>query len=249
MTTVTGRIKSITQPYGGYVKPKAFTITQLEDHQHLHTEENLHGSLVGLAVDYLTRFMLGAHVNDAFDISRRGAAYLGLMDYVNYLTENIGGLDPTSIIAACKLVTFDSVYRAGTITTSPNDVMPDQSTISNIQIMVQRCLTFFEIYGPMTQDGFTFEGGYTDTVSSGDGDFLTKHTLWDLKVLRGEITSKHTLQVLMYYLMGKASGKEVFACVNSIGFYNPRQNKVYTLSVVDIDPDIMDRVKRDVIGY
>ena len=49
---------------------------------------------------------------------------------------------------------------------------------------------------------FTFEGGYTNIVSSGDGDYLTEDTLWDFKVSKEEPKSKYTLQLLMYYIMG-----------------------------------------------
>lgn len=48
--------------------------------------------------------------------------------------------------------------------------------------MIERALKFFERYGPKILDGFTFEGGYTYIVSSGDGDFITEDTLWDFKV-------------------------------------------------------------------
>ena len=40
--------------------------------------------------------------------------------------------------------------------------------------MVKRTLNFFEKYGPITKDGFTFEGAYTKIIASGDGDYLTK---------------------------------------------------------------------------
>jgi hypothetical protein len=36
-------------------------------------------------------------------------------------------------------------------------------------------------------DGFTFEGGYTDTVSKGDGDLTTADTLWDFKVSKAKV--------------------------------------------------------------
>ena len=41
-------------------------------------------------------------------------------------------------------------------------------------------------------------GGYTDKITSGDGDFLTVDTLWDFKVLKANIKSQHTLQLLVY---------------------------------------------------
>ena len=56
---------------------------------------------------------------------------------------------------------------------------------------------------------FTFEPtGYTKIVNAGDGDFLTKDTLWDFKVSKSKIDRKQTLQILMYWIMGKHSGKK-----------------------------------------
>lgn len=42
--------------------------------------------------------------------------------------------------------------------------------------MVERSLKFVEEYGPIILEGFTFEGGYTDIVQAGDGDFITEDT-------------------------------------------------------------------------
>ena len=89
-----------------------------------------------------------------------------------------------------------------------SDINPDKKTIYNIKTLIERCINFWEDYGPIEVDGFTFEnGGYTDIVTSGDGDFLTYDTLWDFKVSKQEPKSDHTLQILMYYIMGKHTKK------------------------------------------
>ena len=56
MVSVTQRIKQIKQPRGGYLPVKAFTVTTLDDGQALNPEESIAASLVGTAVDYLSRF-------------------------------------------------------------------------------------------------------------------------------------------------------------------------------------------------
>ena len=69
------------------------------------------------------------------------------------------------------------------------DTNPDSQTIENIRIMVNRSLEFWQKYGPVTVDGFTFEDeGYTETVDSGDGDYLTSDTMWDFKVSKSKLT-------------------------------------------------------------
>ena len=48
-------------------------------------------------------------------------------------------------------------------------------------------MKFWEDYGPIVKDGFTFEpNGYTEIVNSGDGDYLTADTIWDFKVSKSK---------------------------------------------------------------
>lgn len=53
MTTLTGRIKSIKQPRGGYIPKAGFVQERYTDAAELHEEENIHGSNVGMIVDYM----------------------------------------------------------------------------------------------------------------------------------------------------------------------------------------------------
>ena len=69
MPSVTHGISQIKQPRGGYLNPKDLETVQLSDGRELSDNGNIHASLVGLAVDYLARFMLGANIVDAFLIS------------------------------------------------------------------------------------------------------------------------------------------------------------------------------------
>ena len=51
--SVTQRIKQVKQPRGGYINPRNLTSIPLGDGiESLNDEENVHASLVGLAVDY-----------------------------------------------------------------------------------------------------------------------------------------------------------------------------------------------------
>jgi hypothetical protein len=92
-------------------------------------------------------------------------------------------------------------------------------------------------------------GGYTGTVNSGDGDYLTNDTMWDVKVLKSKITNKHTLQLLMYWIMGQHSGQEIYKSISKIGIFNPRFNDAYILDVSDVPKDVILAVENDVICY
>ena len=187
-----------------------------------------------MVVDYLTRFMLGERKEDAFGVSLFGAnraEAFGLKNASKIAKEfcsNIKGLDKESIINACKLTTFD-VWRRNPIEAmnakTYKETNPDDETIYNITILVSRSIAFFEKYGPIKVSGFTFEppdtevekalgedapvewGGYTKTIDSGDGDFLTEDTMWDFKVSSSKPTSKHTLQLLTYWVRVSIRGR------------------------------------------
>ena len=154
-------------------------------------------------------------------------------------------------------------------------VVPDADTIHNIRTMISRSIAFFTEYGPITKHGFTFEppestaedykifrdtcqqyvnikrsfGGYTETVCAGDGDFLTHDTIWEFKVSRNKPTNKHTLQLLMYYIMGKHSGQSVYKTIKNIGIFNPRLNTVYIFDISTVPIETIQTVEKDVIGY
>lgn len=302
--SVTQRVKETKQPRGGYVKRTDMTSIPLGAGEEELEPENIHSSLVGLAVDYLTRIMTGAPADEVFTVAQRGAllltgpssadeeiifgclkkAYLrGIeqnepVDLEEFKTtfrkiassipdENfqrlacatqklaemlasVKGLDDESIISTVKLSSLDVCFRAGVDRYKPmEEINPDKTTIGNIRIMVERSLHFLDLYGPKTLDGFTFAGGYTETVSFGDGDFLTEDTLWDFKVSTRPVNKDWTLQIMMYWRMGLRSGQPEFKTIKYLGIYNPRKNEVDRIAVNDIPSDVIDTVDYDVIGY
>lgn len=259
MSSVTARIKEVKQPYGGYLKPSEMERVDMKDDSVLAEVENVHTSIVSMAVDYLTRFMMGTPVEEAFKISLKGAMIaekLGRMKALNeafgYL-KGIRGIDNESIVNSCKLVTFDVWSRApmsAPLAKTASDTNPDDDTVKNIQIMVNRSLHFWQEYGPITKEGFTFEpSGYTAVVNSGDGDYLTADTLWDFKVSKDKPQTKHTLQLLMYWIMGQHSEKPEFKGITKVGFFNPRLNIAYTYEMAKMPNSVIDKIEREVICY
>lgn len=278
MSSVTGRIKRIKQPRGGYISPSMFDVITFDDGEALNCDENIHGLIVGMVVDYLTRLSMGTNRIEAFAISLQGAAFAEKCGFENAkevainLISKIRGIDEESIVNACKLVSFDVWRRSPINAISAKkycDINPDKNTIHNIEIMVNRCIAFIKKYGPVVKDGFTFEpvnedinkykemiltdkgtyGGYTATVGKGDGDILTKDTIWDLKVLKKKPNSNNTLQLLMYWIMGKHSEQPCFKEVTKVGMFNPRYNTAYLLEISKISVEIIEIVERDVICY
>ena len=250
MPSVTQRIKEIKQPKEGFVKLEYFRMIQLSDSYVLNEKENIYPFLVGLSVDYLTRFMMGSPKEKAFEISLRGSFIIDQKKRALSMVYAIRGLSDESIINACKLSGYDVCYRAGTQFYKDVDyIQPDKETISNIRILVNRSISIFKEYGPVIKDGFTFENAYTKIITAGDGDFLTRDTLWDLKVSKFQPKKKDTLQLLIYYLMGKESHQKEFDHINKIGFFIPRLNRIYICNTNRIPEEEVTFVSKYIIEY
>ncbi len=202
---------------------------------------------------------MGAPAEEAFAISLYGAKIASSMGRTNAaetaeeLLCGITGCDNKSIVNACKLVTFDVWLRdpfAALLAKTAEDTNPDNNTIKNVRIMVERSAAFWDKYGPIVKDGFTFEpDGYTKTVDSGDGDFLTRDTLWDFKVTRTKPTSKHTLQLLMYWVMGQHSGQHEFKNITHLGIFNPRMNTIYRVPISKVEAKTIETIETEIICY
>lgn len=254
--SVTQRVAEIEKP-ARFLSLKTFDKAQYDDGKELALDENVAPGAVGTAVDCLTRIRFGAKPEEAFDIAIAGAKKMekagaknALAVCVALVAETADADSDEAIAAACKLSgCFDAFYRSGYYK-PPREIEPDEGTIFNIRTMLGRCQTFIlDRYGPVILSGFTFGDGYTDIVSTGDGDYLLVGGLFDFKVMKGDPKPKHTLQLLMYYLMGLASGRPEFRGANLIGFYNPRLNRAHIKDVTEIPKEVLREVAVDVIGY
>lgn len=252
MTSVTGRIKVVKQPYGGYLPPKNFQKESLgEGIDALHPNEDVHAGLVGMAVDYLTRLQVEPEpIHLVFSIAYRGAAAISDLKTFNHYASLIKGLDDRSIDAAIRLAGYDSIVRAGLYTVPVNDINVTPEAIANIRTMVKRTLNFYRIYGKPIEQHLIFPGAYTDLVTAGDGDCLLKGILVDIKTTKGKLTSKTTLQLLMYWrMMLRTEGNLYPNPVHKLGIFNPRTNIFAYVDTASLSEDMLQTVDTEVIGY
>lgn len=145
MYSVTQRIKMIQQPKGGYIPVGLFDEVQFWDEEQICEVTSGVKAIQGMAVDYLTRFLLGQPKENAFGVSIEGARIVAEEKKAYKLLECIRELDRQSIFCACKLVGYDVAYRRGAnCFTEIKDESISQELISNIYVMVNRSLTFLK---------------------------------------------------------------------------------------------------------
>lgn len=236
------------QPYGGFIPAKAMDKEELETNRELNTytkeEDKGLPTIIGLSVDYLSRLIYTEDsIEDVFYISIEGYKRI---HNKNPKLKQYNDLSDESIIQAYMLSQYDSAVRAGYF--DIEEKKPNQKVIEDVRLLTKRTLDFYNSLEDVSVN-FTFgdptgetRGGYTTYLSSGDGDFLSKDTLWDLKVTKSKPNKNHTLQVLLYFLMGKASGQEKFKDLTHIGIYNPKLNTKYTYKVDNLSRETLDKV-------
>ena len=248
---VTTRIRMISQPPEGLLPLSLFERVPLPDRIGLHPRavETVAPYIAGLYLDYMTRIAMGAPKRVAFRIPLLGARLVGRAGEAEALLDRIVDSTPPSARAACLLLDFDAVSRRGPQYWKPRRMVPDEATYANLTRMVARSLVFFKEYGPVVWEGFDFEGGYTDRITSGSGDFLTKDTLWDFKVSCYPPNPGYTLQLLVYWRMGLHSIHAEYKSIRRVGFFNPRRNEVWLLNVDRIAPELIDWTDHELIGY
>ena len=73
MSSVTTRVNQVRQPVGGYLPVDKFERIVFEDDLSLKPKENILPTIIGLVVDYMTRYISGDNKEEAFKISLKGA--------------------------------------------------------------------------------------------------------------------------------------------------------------------------------
>ncbi len=169
-------------------------------------------------------------------------------------------IDDDAVRIACELAAGDATLHVGADCSTLR--APDETTTSHILTMVERSQDFIEDYGPGLDVGFLFidedneemradggRGGYSIFFGNGDGEFLTEDTLWSFDASASKPNKDNLLQLLVHHLMGKQSGLPQFATQTHIGAFNPRLNAVFNLAVDDVPADVIETMRREIMGY
>lgn len=262
-SSITKCTTKIVQPRGGYLNPNLFEQEVTNDMYELHENENLHPSLVGAVIDYLTRVMIGIPKDEAFSISILGADIFdktypetsqfktqSATKYAEKLLASINTIDEQSIINACKLTGYDVCARSSIAGYKPIETInPDKNTIQNIATMVERSIDFWRNNNPVITAGLCFKQGYTKNITHGYSGYITEDTICDFRVSKNEINNRHTLCLLIEHIMGIHVYPDLFNKIEIISIYNPRLNKLYKYPLYKIKNETLLEIEEKIIGY
>lgn len=171
-------------------------------------------------------------------------------------------LDERAVRAACRLASYEIAQHVGVAWYDPADTdrSPDATTVSHIIMMTERTHDFLREHGPATAVEFSFASGHEEleddeadgyliALDGGDGAFITEEAVWDYMARSSPPSKDHLLKLLVHYLMCKDSGLPQFRTQTHVGIFNPRMNAMYRLAIEDVPADVIETVRRDVIGH
>ncbi|UFK69120.1 hypothetical protein [Limosilactobacillus reuteri] len=134
---------------------------------------------------------------------------------------------------------FESCFRSRQALDYDIPFRLDRMSFSRIRTMLQRCANFFRKYGAPTHTDYTV----TANNVFGDGDYLSENYVADFKTYKRSPLDKpyNRRQILLYYAIGKYEQKyPEFQTIRQLIFFNPRTDKVYSINVDDISPDLIN---------
>lgn len=265
MTPLMEIAKTANQPEGGFLP--VYCLEQIygapDKDLHPFYMENLPPRFASTLVDSISKFLAGAPLETAFHRTIVGAEmaeeyYPDSVNRVKWHLARIRGIDRNSIFHAFEAVQYNDWYYnflGALVQFQKNEEekpsFPNRASLENVQLLIERSMAFFEVFGPVVQYDVPFSpNGYTGkTKGNAESDFLTKDTLWEFRVSRFRPNCHHTLQMLMYYIMGKHSQNPLYDTVTTIGIYNPFLDIVFRYNMSDMPVEYLREVELDILGF
>ena len=259
------------QPYGGFIPSKNLAVEPLTDEPHYIElvekcckEGALNPQSLGLVFDYVLRtdiaIMNGISPADAvlnaFEVSFLGAKMINKLDDALKLATKIANLfrhrdkNLKKIVqVASELVVYDAVFRAGYYNPDAKPPKANERDKDAVELMLGATEVYLLEKEHLVSLGFGFTALGAEKVSPSDGDLLTTDSVIDLKCSTKGPTSKHTLQLLLYYILGLHEQPDAFRPLKYIKVVNPRLGMVYSYELSKVDLETLKHIESEIMGY
>lgn len=227
---VSGRAQQAPQPHGGILPLARFERHQLGAEPLSRHSESGHPGTVGSAVELIARWDLGADARASADPTTAALEALRGVRRGEHTESGIGR-------AAAMMRTAES----DDLDEFEWEEGGSDETLAHIAEMRARISRCFERFGRPVQPG-TWAVHSERFHLDGHIDFVTPHTIWDLKVSDSAPDRTDILQLLLYWLMFRDE-PAIGGQITYIGIYNPRLDIAWRMSVAAISTEVLVAVE------
>ncbi|GCE64007.1 hypothetical protein MHSWG343_10150 [Candidatus Mycoplasma haematohominis] len=236
----------------------------------LSTKGVLDARLIGLTVEYLSKYLCGWDVQEAITTFKNNLVLLESMSqehFEHYLQtaeklnqEEDRQLSNDLISDFMNLSAYDRIYRAGAgveaVVELQNSNKPSEEEFEYITQLINRSMEFLKKCEPMFKHPLKFRPEtfkHCSHLSNADGDFYSDLTILDFKVTKyNGVYSDDCLQVLTYWLLQRLennlSNSKFDKEIEYIMIFNPNYNALYTCKVEDVTEEMIDFICERIMG-
>lgn len=173
-----------------------------------------------------------------------------IREYMIDLASNIyQGASDESVTNALKLATMQQALRD-----NPEDTMAKLKTTQFNRTTIDTIQNFINALGPISKIFAKSTDNFTKFIPTDDYDparYLTNNSLYiTINSSEEPFDEKVVLKLLIYYVMGLHSrNKNDFEKLEYLSVYDFNTYKMYQILIDNINPEIIDTVTDQVIGY
>lgn len=226
-------------------------------------DKNTNNTMISITTNYLTRYFLLKENNDsklseieckekAFLIPKKGSEISNKKSEFDDLLKRINiknnQIDDETIINAMQISNFSFFYWKDDFKYEKiKKANPDNETINNIRIMIQRSVDFFK-NNDFYECSILFDESLRKTkcLTRADADFMSKKTLWKFSIQKEmKNKNKDLIKLLIYYVLSKKNPnweKSIYKDLDSIGIFNPRLNVFIFWKIDDIGKELIKKI-------
>ena len=249
MATISSIIPEIHQPKNGLLPINIFDRNKLNDPNTLNKVPQKMEKIIYNTVNCLVRYFLKRDAVSAFEPCYLGASFIREEHKAQMIAKKVTGLDDTSIIACVHLASYEECLRSVSEYRYIDDREISAEIIKNIKVLFNRIMSFMSRYGSKIIYNHSLEGGYSDVIDTGVVPFVTSESLLMLSFNEVEPTPEETLEMLIYFVMGRHSIYPTLKEIKYVSFFNPITNTFYRCSAALISGTAMTLVEEKVLKY
>lgn len=148
-----------------------------------------------------------------------------------------------------ELARYEAIAHSGNVNIKPIIVNATENEAKALDYMLYNTAMFMGTQ--MVSIGYSprFFGTGAKNVEVSACDMLFEENLIEFKYSKKEPTTKHTFQLILYYLMGLHERPKIFKEILQLGIINPRIGKYYFIEPEKLDKEMLKHIEIDIMGY
>lgn len=261
------------QPRGGFLPVDSMEVASISDDsdfsakvEKLAKKSTMPDAMMAQCLDYMIKIYVNAvlsfegmnpvHIMSTLRSARSGATKANkreefMQAFTGLREEMLNRNRPMDYKKVLQLLSenseYEAVAHAGKVFKNSNYKVT-KADAELFEYISRSSLLHFCLLNHRTAPNF-FLGTKAKNVAPSACDIATDFVLYELKYTKSEPTSKHTFQLLLYYIVGLHEHTQAFWRIHQLEVVNLRLGKAYIIRTDQITDETIKTIEKDILGY